>query len=115
MMFLEDKKESFRGVFEKKNLPHHQTNGGHHGSSDQNARAWQLRDPEFTICKFVTKSHIRNNFIDQIKVFLYIFCHTRGDVYIFFSCRQYRGIAREKTTRILQMHCVLNLSALSIM
>jgi hypothetical protein len=31
---------------------------------------WQLRDPEITICTFMTKPHIRGNFIDQIGVFL---------------------------------------------
>jgi hypothetical protein len=32
--------------------------------SDQNARAWQLRDLEFIICKFMIKTHIRDNFMN---------------------------------------------------
>jgi hypothetical protein len=32
--------------------------------SDQNAHAWQLDNPEFTICKLMIKTHIWGNFID---------------------------------------------------
>jgi hypothetical protein len=30
-MFSKEKKQSFRGVFTKNNLPRHKTNGGRHG------------------------------------------------------------------------------------
>jgi hypothetical protein len=57
----------------KTNWPRKQTNGRHDGVTK--SLAGQIHDPKFTIYKFVTKTHIRGNFIDQIGGFYKGYMH----------------------------------------
>jgi hypothetical protein len=67
--FSKENEHNFRAVFTKKTI-FIVTKIRWPSWSGQNACVWQLRDPEFTFCKFVTKLHIRVNFIDQLGIFL---------------------------------------------